>query len=60
MDWYADLVGKALASHPNDFVAAAAAVQPDLRLQIIKPIHAGWVMDCHAAMAGKTKLLFGG
>ena len=35
-NWYAELVAEAIHKHPDDFAAAAAAMQPDLCLQVLK------------------------
>ena len=41
--WYSGSVSKALKEHDNDIEKAVEAVRPDLRLSVVKPLHARWV-----------------
>ena len=56
-DWYADKVAQAIKEHGDDISAAVASVQPDLRLSVIKPLHARWTIDTHTAMALRDDLI---
>ena len=56
-DWYASKVAKALKDHTNNVKAAAAAVHPNLRLSVLKPIHAGRFMDCMADLSCQGNLI---
>ena len=57
MDWYAGQVSEAMKHHPDHIYAAVAAVRPDLRLSVIKPLHAGWVIDAFAAVQGRPEVI---
>ena len=59
-DWYAGKVAEAIKKHDNDITPAVADVQPDLRMSVVKPLHAGWVMDAHFAVARQDKLITAG
>ena len=59
-DWYAQRVADAIRGHDDDFEAAVTSLQPDLRLFILKPLHARWTMDTHATVAAKEGLIVAG
>ena len=59
-DWYAGLVSAAVQKDPDNFELAAASVNPELKLSIMKPLHAGWVMNCHAKLSAKADLIIDG
>ena len=56
-DWYSDRLCNALRAEPDDFKVAAAKVSPDLRLSMLKPVHARWVMDCFAELQLQVKTI---
>ena len=55
--WYAEKVRNALAENLNDYKAAVKSVQPDLRLSVMKPIHAGWTITAFSALEERRDLI---
>ena len=55
--WYAEKVRCALAERPNDFKRAVQLVQPDLRLSVIKPLHAGWAITAFVSLQERQDLV---
>ena len=49
-DWYADAVAKFLKKKKKDI---------DMRLSVIKPLHARWIVKTHKQLAQKTHLISG-
>ena len=58
--WYAQKVCSALKANEDNIQAAVEAVQPDLRLSVMKPIHAMWTVDAITALQVKKELIFSG
>ena len=58
--WYAKCVQDAMAEHPDNMRAAVESVRPDLRLSVVKPIHARWVMDAFSTLKTKPGIVFQG
>ena len=50
----------AIKEHQDDIAAAVASVKPDLRLSVVKPLHAGWTVDTHTAMALRSDIISAG
>ena len=60
MKWYAEKVCAAMKENGNNVKAAVASIQPDLRLSVLKPIHATWVISSFNALEEKTDLIISG
>lgn len=54
--WYADCVTEALKAEPHDLQQAVKSVKPDLRLSVMKPKHAGWIMDAISCLQQKPEV----
>ena len=59
-DWYADRVQKAIEDNSDNIQAAVDSLQPDLRLSVLKPLHARWMMDALAELTVNRQLVFQG
>ena len=57
--WYAQKVADAMNLH-NNIQAVVNAVQPDLKLSVVKPLHAGWTMDTHNTIALQESTILAG
>lgn len=55
-DWFSDQVCAAIKKHPSDEKKVAAEVALDLRLCVIKPVHARWMIDAFAQLETKVLL----
>lgn len=55
--WYAKQVQPALEKHPSDVQAAVKSAQPDLRLSVVKPLHARWLINAVATVKQRRKAI---
>ena len=46
--------------HKDNIQAVVNAVQPDLKLSVVKPLHAGWTMDTHNTIALRESTILAG
>ena len=58
--WYADRVQSAIRSHPSDVQDAIESVQPDLRLSVMKPLHAQWITEAFDTVQQNTDIVRNG
>lgn len=58
-DWCATSVANTMKGHSN-MVAAVDAVWPDLRLSVLKPLHAKWIIDTFAYLATRPECITAG
>ena len=58
--WYADKVCQAMKLHPGDIKTSAAIVDPNLRLSVLKPLHAGWFMDAFVKLSSQSSTILQG
>lgn len=57
---YVKCVQDAMNERPDDMRATVDSVRPDLRLSVVKLIHARWVMDAFATLKTKPEIVIKG
>ena len=57
-DWYAQKVTDAMNLHKENIQAVVNPVQPDLKLSVVKPLHAGWTIWTRTILLRSGKALF--
>ena len=57
-DWYAQKVADAMNLHKDNIQAVVNAVQPDLKLSVVKPLLAGWTIWTRTILLRSGKALF--
>ena len=55
--WYADKVCSAMKIHRDDDTAAVASISPDLRLSLLKPLHAKWLIQSFETVSCRSDLI---
>ena len=58
--WYAECVQSAMRLHPDDVQVAIKSVQPDLRLSVMKPLHARWITEAFGTLQQKRDIVENG